>query len=142
MPTFTWPADLPQQVLVAGYQEQFATGNIRSQTARGPAIVRPRTSANVKPWRVSLVLHLWQVDVLEVFYRDTLVKGVWPFWMPHPRKNNMPLLDSVSHQPLTNPDGTPILVAATALMRFAEAPTVVPISPVTWNGSLSLEEMP
>lgn len=141
MPVYTWPAELPQRVLVAGYQEQFRGGSVRSQPTRGPAIVRPKTSANIKPFKASVVLHAYQVDILEDFHLVTLDKGTWSFIMPHPRKNNQPLLDA-ENNPILNPDGTVILVAATALMRFVDPPIVVAISPVTWSASMSLEQLP
>lgn len=144
MPTQTWPAELPQKFSVNGYQETFADPNIAAQPNKGPPIVRPRTSANVRPWRLNMTLHSWQVDLLDNFFYVTLYKGVWPFIMPHPRKNGQPLLDATTHLPLFTSEGVPILVTATALMQFVvgQPPVITPLSPVTFNGAISLNELP
>lgn len=141
MPTMTWDVRLPQQVLVQGYSESPANNLVRSQPNRGPAIVRPRTSSGVEPLQCQVILYHWQTQVLKDFWITTLGKGVWPFRFPQPRLHNQPLLDDLL-DPILSESGEQILISAHIICRMVDSPKIVPLSGVTWTGTLNLEVMP
>ena len=97
----TWPAGLPQSVLIQGYNEAFPENSIRTANEVGPANVRGRFTSAVKPFKGDILVTNAQVDILETFYETTLNKGIDTFNWQHPRK-------------LTS-----------AVFRFVKAPTTV-----------------
>lgn len=116
--TLVWPVELPQDVLVEGYDEKFSLQTIRTQVDAGPAKVRRRTSAGVRLLSCSLDLTRAQVDLLDQFYHATLQGGALSFEWKHPRTQAM------------------------SLMRLVDPPAMKPLSGMLWIAKLSLEILP
>lgn len=83
--TEAWPGTLPQTPLLEGYTESLPNQVIRSQMETGPAKVRRRFTAAIKPFTVNLLMTLAQTVTLETFYETTLNGGVDQFTWLHPR---------------------------------------------------------
>ena len=133
MPTMTWPAPLPQRVLVEGFTEKPPVYVIRSQPKTGPAILRRFTSGAIRPLTCSVPLLMWQVELLDQFFVDDLAGGLWPFRFPHPR------LDDVT---IATIDGQEITIGTTVIVRMVEPPSYTATGPVTFEAALNLEIMP
>lgn len=83
----TWPATLPAPAL-SSLQESPPDNLIRSAMDKGPAKLRRRTTANIRPISFTLMLTPAQVDVLDIFYDVTTFSGVDEFDYTHPRTGN------------------------------------------------------
>ena len=72
-----WPT-LPAP-LINTFKESTPDNLLRSSTDKGPAKIRRRSTAGVRP--ISFTLHLTpaQVNTLEIFYVTTLVSGAQEF---------------------------------------------------------------
>ncbi len=79
-----WPASLPQKMLAPGFDEQPPDERIRTPMEVGPAKLRRRTSAGVRPIKGSIRCSLTQRATFDEFYRSTLSGGVLPFDWVHP----------------------------------------------------------
>ena len=80
-----WPATLPQQLLIAGYEESPPDLALRTAMSVGPAKLRRRATAGVRPIAGEMVMTSAQVATLETFYVTTLVSGTLSFTHSHPR---------------------------------------------------------
>lgn len=82
----TWPADLPIDPLIKGYEETLGAswGEFSAQSG---AVVRyaTTTDAPARDLRVSIPMTRAQVAVLETFIGVTLHNGILPFSFRHPR---------------------------------------------------------
>lgn len=87
MTEILWPASLPLDPLIAGYDETLAPGTnvLRSPMDAGPAKTRRRFTAAVRPLSISLALTRAQVAILDAFVDETLAGGALPFVFTHPR---------------------------------------------------------
>lgn len=81
----TWPSTLPQVPLQSGYEEGTIDTTIRSSMDVGPAKVRRRTSAGVRPIKFNFMLTSSELEDLIEFYEDTLMSGAIHFTWDHPR---------------------------------------------------------
>lgn len=79
-----WPASLPAPTL-SSLVESPANNLIRSAMDKGPAKLRRRTTANVKPISFMLKLTAAQWDTLLEFYEVDTFSGAISFDFPHPR---------------------------------------------------------
>lgn len=114
-----WPGTLPVIPLVAGYKESPPDVLIRTQMDAGPARVRPRYTAGVRPIIGEIVCTPTQVATLDTFYVTTLLQGSLPF-------------DWISGR-----------TGATVAYRFVKPPTYQPDgSKELWLVKLELEMMP
>lgn len=80
----TWPASLPQRVLLDGYAEGAADNVLRFETDYGPPKRRRRSTREVRTFPAALVLTTAQVATLDTFYTSTLGQ-VDAFDWVHPR---------------------------------------------------------
>lgn len=80
----TWPIELPS-ALINTYNEGVQNNILRSQTDKGPAKLRRRTTANVYNMSFMMTLTPAQVDILEDFYYDDIFSGALQFDFVHPR---------------------------------------------------------
>lgn len=112
-----WPAQLPAPALNS-FSESLPNNTIRSSVDVGPAKVRRRTTANVRPISFVLKLTSEQWDILEDFFLNDTFSGSDSFDYTHP----------VSGLGLT--------------ARFAEPPSRQDVEGVVWNAAISLEILP
>ncbi len=75
----TWPGSLPALPLLRGWQETAPDTIIRSTVDNGPAKLRQRFTAGVRPFQFGLLLTAAQVATLDTFYVTTLAGGSLPF---------------------------------------------------------------
>jgi hypothetical protein len=80
--TDIWPSDLPQCLPLDGQQEAMADNLLRSQPDAGPAQVRRRSSAGVRPFAAMMMLSRQQLETLKTFVDATLLGGALPFSLP------------------------------------------------------------
>jgi hypothetical protein len=113
----TWPATLPAP-LINTFQEAMPDNLIRTQMDKGPAVVRRRTTANVKAIGYDMILTSSQMDDLDTFFNTTAASGVDAFTYTHPRTG-----DTVS-------------------ARFASPPNVSDVNGIAWRVSVALEVLP
>lgn len=113
----TWPTSLPRPT-VDSFSETTPNNSIRSSMDKGPAKVRRRTTANVRPISFSLKLEPSLVDVVDEFYIDTTASGSLSFDFVHPRT-----LETVE-------------------ARFVEPPSYKELGNALFNVSISLEVLP
>lgn len=112
-----WPDTLPAPAL-STLQESPPDNLIRTQMDKGPAKVRRRTTANVRPISFTLRLTPAQVETLDEFYVTTTYSGADEFTYIHPR------------------------TGATVNARFTEPPSYSENEGAIYNTSISLEIMP
>lgn len=113
----TWPATLPAPALNT-LKEAPPNNVIRTQMDKGPAKVRRRTTANVRPLSFTLRLTPAQVATLDNFFVNTTFSGADEFDYTHPRTG----------------------VACTA--RFVEPPEYAEMEGVIYACGVSLEILP
>lgn len=114
----TWPASLPQFLLVDGFEIEFAENRLRSDNDAGPAKVRRRTTLNVGIMRGSMVMDCAQKATFQTFVNDTLLGGTIAFDFP-------------------------ALEGGTQLVRFGpQLPVLKPVSPQLFSFSFELEILP
>lgn len=80
----TWPPELPDNLLVAGYRRQLGKQTLRTEMDAGPAKQRRRFSAVAVQVSGALFLSKEQAQALETFYVDTLLGGAEAFEWKHP----------------------------------------------------------
>lgn len=113
----TWPATLPAPAL-SSLKESPPRNLIRSEMDKGPAKVRRRTTANVRPLSFNLKLTSAEVTTLDTFFVTTVNSGADEFDYTHPRTGD----------------------AVTA--RFVEEPQYSENEGVMYNCAISLEILP
>lgn len=111
-----WPAQFVP--LTGSVQETPPDNNIRSSMDKGPAKVRRRTTANVRPISFRLFVENDDMDTLDDFYTTDTFSGSEPFDFTHPRTGQ------------------------TVQARFAEPPQYSDVENVGWNATISLEILP
>lgn len=80
-----WPLALDTKPLRSGYSDSFPDMLIRTQMDAGPAKIRRRYTAAIRPIQMSFEMTKVEVDILEAFYVTTLGGGALPFNFNHPR---------------------------------------------------------
>jgi len=114
-----WPESLPQVLLVAGYSQSPADVIIKSDMDAGPAKVRRRFTAGVKPVSGTMILSAAQLTTFQTFFMDTLLGGSLRFsWTTPPAHTDA------------------------CEMRFTAIPTWTKIGGSYYEISLSLEVLP
>jgi hypothetical protein len=79
-----WPASLPQQPLLAAYEESYGQYAVHGDLPGGAPVGRRRTTADPGPIRVTFVLTLAQVLTFDGFYEEDTKGGALPFTWTHP----------------------------------------------------------
>ncbi|MDH3997701.1 MAG: hypothetical protein OET90_02575 [Desulfuromonadales bacterium] len=115
-----WPVTLPQKPLRRGFSESAPKQLLRTQMDVGPAKIRRRFTAAVRPFAIILKLTSAQVQIFDDFYNEDCAAGSLPFSWTHPR------------------------TGAAATFRFAgdEPPSYVPGGGDWWTITFNLELMP
>ena len=114
----TWPGTLPQNFSADGYDESPPDNVIRSQPDTGPAKIRRRTTANVRPYKTTLRFTAAQMTTFETFYVTTLVSGSLAFDWNEPRSGSV------------------------KSFRFVSPPKYQARGGDFWNVGLDLEQLP
>lgn len=81
----TWPASLPQKLLLSGFSEQPPDTRIRGEMDQGPPKMRRRSTASSRPINGEIHCTASQVETLDDFYNDTVDGGTLRFDWEHPR---------------------------------------------------------
>lgn len=114
-----WPLSLPSLPRDTGYGEQPPELSLRSPMDVGPAKVRRRQTAGVRPLQAQLILTEAQVETLDQFYVTGTESGALVFDWVNPRTE------------------------AAAELRFVGPPRYTPLSgDVVWRADLTLEILP
>ena len=85
MATVDWPVALPPAPMPRGYTEQPPKLTIRTEMDAGPAKVRRRFSAGVRPLSCIWTMDDAQLATLDAFFTVTLEGGAKRFNARHPR---------------------------------------------------------
>lgn len=86
-----WPASLPQ-CFVVGFNEGLADGRISYAPDQGPAIMRRRSSAGVRPLSGQMRMSRAQIADLKTFVDTTLLAGSLPFTFKDPTSQDTVLV--------------------------------------------------
>jgi hypothetical protein len=114
-----WPVTIPQDLLVDGYGEATPDVAIKSNMDVGPAKVRRRTTAAVRPITGKMVMTLTELGLFKSFYNTDLLGGSLRF------------------------DWTDPYDGSTAVeMRFTAPPSWSAIDPDHFEVSMALEILP
>lgn len=70
-----WPASLPQELLMSGYQQSVKNNLLRTQMEAGPAKVRRRGGAYPEPVQGRQMMTKPQFENFRIFYITTLEDG-------------------------------------------------------------------
>lgn len=115
----TWPASLPQNLNVGGFQYSQQDQAIRTEMDAGPAFVRRRFTAAATQFSGVVYVDSTQHATFWTFYNSTINGGVDEFTWTHPI------------------DGT------SASVRFVGVPSVTPVQTgVLFALSMQLEILP
>jgi len=113
-----WPAGLPDKPLQDGYSERLPSVLIRTNMDKGPAKVRRRFTANVRPITCKLILTRAQLSTFEYFYHVDCADGSLRFNWNNP-------ITEVAYE-----------------FRFVGEPTIEPVNGADWMVTFNLEQMP
>lgn len=80
----SWPAGLPQKLLVDGYSQGLGAGVLAYAPEAGPALTRRRFSATVKPLAGVVEMTSAQLATLKGFFDTELIGGSLAFTFPDP----------------------------------------------------------
>ncbi len=114
----TWPSILPQNVNVAGYQEQLSPMSARSKMDAGVAKARRRFSAVPIDIQCAIRIGLSQKATLDDFYKVTLAGGSLSFDWKHP------------------------VSGVFAVVRLKAPPSYTPVNRTLFNAKLDMEILP
>lgn len=115
----TWPAELPGPA-IGTLNERPPQNAISSNPDKGPAIVRRRTTANVRPISYTMMLEPELVQVLDDFFVEDTFSGTIPFEYDHPRTGD----------------------ACTARFKPGEVPEYLEREGVIYGANVQLEILP
>jgi hypothetical protein len=114
-----WPSDVPFRPMQAGWSEQPERNVVSFKPEVGPPKERRRGTASGSIVKGTIMVSSAEVDAFWAFYRGTLLDGVLPFTLVHPR---------------TLQPGT---------WKFeGEAPVESPYGGLNWQLSFQLRRMP
>ncbi len=137
----TWPTSLPQFVLTRNYKETAPDLVIRTQMDAGPAKVRRRFTAGVRPMEAMLVLTEDQLIVLDNFYLSDCQGGALSFTWTYQRGRQD--TDAGTDSDIGTDTDTLRSVRATATMRFVKPPVSEDVGDgKNYEVTLNLEIMP
>jgi hypothetical protein len=79
MADVTWPVDLPQNLLVAGYMRKPQSARVRTPMDSGPPKVRRINTAVIQAVTGSITVNTAQRNIFWTFYNDTIGYGSLAF---------------------------------------------------------------
>ena len=113
-----WPATLPPLNEISGFNERQPKNTLRTPMDAGPAKVRRRFTAGVRPLQGRMLMDADQIEILDSFYINDLASGSLKFDITHPR------------------------TGAAASARFVEEPDWTHLSGPYYTVALQLEILP
>lgn len=130
MAILTWPADLPQRVLVEGFSITFANGSVAQRMDSGYSKTRrrgrgPKQVTAMQDGNVNFVTRF------ERWWEEGTNFGTYSFWFPDAINNGTPLTDE-DGVPITDESGHPITVVASWLAKFVGEPSKPVLVGPTW----------
>ena len=81
-----WPTTVPSKPLFDSYSESIPDTRLRTSMGAGPMKMRPKSAAVPVPISVNLHRTSDELEDLEDFMDNTLIRGSLRFEFPHPRK--------------------------------------------------------
>lgn len=144
MATPVWPFtnSVAQRFQRDGYSRGAGDGRQFSPMGQGPAKVRRRYSAVIRPVSGVFMLTTDQVARFERFWDEDTDGGSLPFLIIDAVNHDQPLLTDEGDV-LTTEAGDPLLISAWWIVMFGEdAPSIVPVSHSHYRLSLELSVMP
>jgi len=97
-----WPSTLPSAPLARGFSEKPPKLTLRTQMDAGPAKVRKRFTAGVRPLTLQIKVTSAQVAIFDSFYLSDCGAGATPFTWVHPRTGaaaSLRITDEPSYDP-------------------------------------------
>ena len=85
MTGITWPAELPQVLILDGLTAKRKSAVVRTEMDAGPAKQRRRYTISTKEFSGAMLVTEEQRAILEAFYNDVLAAGVLRFVMKDPQ---------------------------------------------------------
>jgi hypothetical protein len=85
MAALSWPAELPETILLEGLSAKQKSNVIRTEMDAGPQKARRRYTAASKIFTGRMILDSYQRGLLEHFYHQVLGDGVLRFNFTHPQ---------------------------------------------------------
>ncbi|WP_296741449.1 hypothetical protein [Mesorhizobium sp.] len=113
-----WPSDLPQYVLVDGFQSGPRGNRLRTAMDTGPGKMR-RRGAKTKPVSCSITMEPDDLARFYRFYEDDTLNGTLPFLFPDHQFDGLALADE-SGVPLLTETDVPLLIESWWLVQFGE----------------------
>ncbi len=80
-----WPTAFYKNIIKGSFTETPPQNVLRTQMDAGPAKLRRRSTAAVRPMSITLFLTKVQVASFDTFYMTTISNGATKFNMYHPR---------------------------------------------------------
>jgi len=111
----TWPTDLPQSPLIAGFGNEEQDAFVRTSMETGVDKIRRRYTGVATPYKWPLILTNTQKTSLSTFYQTS---GALSFSMTEP------------------------VLQVVKSFRFTKAPAYAPLSHNRWSTILELEMLP
>lgn len=84
-----WPNTLPQSPKISGLSETPPGQILRTDQDVGPAMTRPRSTADVRVFAIELAVSRTQLDTFDSFFVTTLRGGALAFDWKNPRTGNV-----------------------------------------------------
>ncbi|MDB5620507.1 hypothetical protein [Tardiphaga sp.] len=136
-----WPADLPQYVLVDGFQSGPRGARLKTATDTGPGKQR-RRGALMKPVTCSFFASTDELARFYRFWESDTAGGVLPFVMPDRQFDGLALMDE-NGLVLADENGVPLIAESWWLVQFGQnEPADTPISGVYWRVQFDLVVLP
>ncbi|HVI28866.1 hypothetical protein [Hansschlegelia sp.] len=117
MALLSWPAELPQRMLVDAYNRTGRDGVEATDMKAGPPKTRLRTSSAVEPLQGAVEVRTAGLARFRRFYNEELKFGSKLFWIRDQAFDGQPLTTG-DGSILTNADGEPLLQSAHWLVMF------------------------
>jgi hypothetical protein len=131
-----WPSSIPQNLLLSNYSETWPDIVVRTQMDAGPAKVRRRFTADVRPVKGKLTLSGIELNALRTFYLSDCAGGAIAFSWTDPIGPGGNFVGGGGG----NSDNA--LPAQPVTMRFVKQPVVTQTALNTYDVTLDLEVLP
>ena len=114
-----WPDDLPQQVLVNGFNESARGNRLVTAPEVGPAKQR-RRGPLVRPVQASIFVNQDERSRFDRFFDEEVIGGTQPFLIPDQNTDGLDLFSDTFGQQLQDENGVPLLIESWWLVQFGQ----------------------